>query len=193
MTLRRSCWIVFVLMSFAIPGLAQEEKSGPKQAESKDRAVLEKGLAEKLTGAALVGTYSIDGRDERPPSPERYEIATAAKVNDNVWLVSARIKYGEIDVAIPVRVKVFWADDTPVISLTSATVPGLGTFTVRVMIYGDRYAGTWQHGEVGGHMWGRIEKAEKGKDETKEKKERVRKPGPPQGRVGSTNAHGTSP
>ena len=28
----------------------------------------------------------------------------------------------------------------------------------RVFFYGDRYAGTWQHGKVGGHMWGRIER-----------------------------------
>ena len=35
---------------------------------------------------------------------------------------------------------------------------GIGTFTVRVFFYGDRYAGTWQHGSVGGHMSGRIEK-----------------------------------
>jgi hypothetical protein len=27
-----------------------------------------------------------------------------------------------------------------------------------VFFYGDLYAGTWQHGAVGGHMSGRIEK-----------------------------------
>ena len=26
------------------------------------------------------------------------------------------------------------------------------------IIYGDRYSGTWQHGKVGGHMSGRIDK-----------------------------------
>ncbi len=35
----------------------------------------------------------------------------------------------------------------------------MGTFTSRVMVYGDRYAGTWQHDKVGGHMWGHIEHA----------------------------------
>ena len=45
---------------------------------------------------------------------------------------------------------------TGVFSLTG-TIPGLGTFTARVMFYGDRYAGTWQHGKAGGHMWGQIE------------------------------------
>ena len=48
--------------------------------------------------------------------------------------------------------------DTPMITLTDLAVPTLGTFTARVFFYGDRYAGTWQHGNVGGHMFGRIEK-----------------------------------
>jgi hypothetical protein len=26
------------------------------------------------------------------------------------------------------------------------------------MVYGDRYAGTWQHDKFGGHMWGMIER-----------------------------------
>jgi hypothetical protein len=171
MSLQCYCWIGLLSMSFGTPGLPQQEKSAPKRAESKEQADLEKQLAERLTGATLVGTFSIDGRNEQPPSPERYEIAKAEKAGGNLWIISARIKYGEIDVTLPVPVNVFWADDTPVISLTGATIPGLGTFTVRVLVYGDRYAGTWQHGEVGGNMWGRIEKPEKGKDETKEKKE----------------------
>ena len=48
--------------------------------------------------------------------------------------------------------------DTPMIMMTDTSLPGLGAFTVRVLFYGDRYAGTWQHGAVGGHMSGRIEK-----------------------------------
>jgi hypothetical protein len=43
--------------------------------------------------------------------------------------------------------------------MTDTSLPAMGTFTVRVLFYGDRYAGTWQHGAVGGHMSGRIEKA----------------------------------
>jgi hypothetical protein len=60
-----------------------------------------------------------------------------------------------------------WAGDTPMISMTDLAIPGLGTFTCRVFFYGDRYAGTWQHGKVGGHMWGMIERAD-GDGEKKE-------------------------
>jgi hypothetical protein len=46
------------------------------------------------------------------------------------------------------------------VSLTNASIPGLGEgFSARVLFHEDRYAGTWQHGKVGGHMFGRIEKA----------------------------------
>jgi hypothetical protein len=40
-------------------------------------------------------------------------------------------------------------------------IPTLGTFTARVFFYGNRYAGTWQHDKVGGHMFGRIEKLQR--------------------------------
>ena len=48
--------------------------------------------------------------------------------------------------------------DTAMIMMTDTSLPGLGTFTVRLFFYDDRYAGSWQHGEVGGLMSGRIEK-----------------------------------
>jgi hypothetical protein len=48
--------------------------------------------------------------------------------------------------------------DTPIIPMTDMAVPGLGTFTARVMFYRGRYAGTWQHDTVGGHLWGIIER-----------------------------------
>jgi hypothetical protein len=51
-----------------------------------------------------------------------------------------------------------WAGDTLMIMMTDTSLPGLGTFTVRVFFYGDHYAGTWQHGEVGGRMSGQIAK-----------------------------------
>jgi hypothetical protein len=52
-----------------------------------------------------------------------------------------------------------FAGDTPMISMTDLAIPTLGTFTARVFFHSDRYSGTWQHGEYGGHMFGKIEKA----------------------------------
>jgi len=58
-----------------------------------------------------------------------------------------------------------WAGDTPVITLTNLGIPGLGTFTSRVVIYDNRYAGTWQHDKVGGNLFGRIERVTEEKAE----------------------------
>jgi len=140
------------------PATAADEPAAPKTSvTAADRSALEKDFAEKLTGATLVGNFSVIGRDNN--KPERYEIDSAEKLEGDNWMITARIKYGQNDVKVPIAVKVYWADDTPVISLTKITIPGLGTFTSRVMFYGDRYAGTWQHDDVGGHLWGVLEKS----------------------------------
>ena len=74
------------------------------------------------------------------------------------WLITARIKYGKYDVTVPIPLDILWAGDTPVITLTNLTIPGLGTFSARVMIYEHRYAGTWQHDKVGGLLFGKVER-----------------------------------
>ena len=68
------------------------------------------------------------------------------------------MSYGDNTVAIPMPFDVVWADDTPMITLTDQTIEGLGTFSARVLVYEGQYAGTWQHGAFGGHMWGRIQR-----------------------------------
>ena len=55
---------------------------------------------------------------------------------------------------MPLQVQ--WAGTTPVITLTNVLIPGLGTFSSRVVIYKNKYAGTWTHGDVGGHLFGTI-------------------------------------
>jgi len=133
---------------------------GPASSAALDQAALEKDFARKLTGAALVGTFTVDGQPaDKAPNPERYELESVSKLKNGHWMFVSRIKYGDHDVKVPLALKVLWAGDTPMISLTDFTIPGMGTFTARVMFHGDRYAGTWQHGAVGGHMWGRIEQA----------------------------------
>ncbi len=131
-----------------------------------DRETLEKAFVDRMSGSALVGTFSVDGK--QGAKPERYEIESVKKHKGDDWVVTARIKYGDHDLKVPMVVQVYWAGDTPILSLTNLTIPGLGTFTSRVMFHEHRYAGTWQHGDVGGHLWGQIEKAD-AKKEDKEK------------------------
>jgi hypothetical protein len=82
------------------------------------------------------------------------------KLQGDVWLFTARLQFGEQDLTVPLPLEVKWAGDTPVLTVTDFAIPGLGTFTSRVMIYRGQYAGTWQHGDVGGHLWGRITKSQ---------------------------------
>ncbi len=135
------------------PVIAAEEPAAPATA---NREAREQEFAKLLTGASLKGTFTIVGREAG--KPERYDIASAQKLKDDDWVITARIKYGDKDLSVPIVVKVYWADDAPVISLTNLTIPGMGTFTSRVMFHGDRYAGTWQHDAVGGHMFGLVER-----------------------------------
>jgi hypothetical protein len=120
---------------------------------------LERQFVERMRGSVLVGKFTIAGREDREASPDRYEISSVDKVGDDQWRFNARMQYGNVDVTLPVVVTMRWAGDTPIITMTDVTIPTLGTFTARVFFYGDRYAGTWQHDKVGGHMYGRIEKS----------------------------------
>lgn len=129
-------------------------------AKKADRESLEQAFANQLSGAKLVGAFSSDGKKNDANRPDKYNIVSAKKLQGDDWLITAKMKYGEGELDVPIPIKIYWADDTPVMTLTDLTIPGMGTYTARVMFYGDRYAGTWQHGEAGGHMWGKIEKAE---------------------------------
>lgn len=119
----------------------------------------EKQFAASMTNVVLVGQFSIDGKEKGSPTPERYEVTSATKLEGDRWEIAARIKYGKHDVTVPVQLKVLWAGDTPVMTMDDLTIPGMGSFTARVMVHGSRYCGSWQHDAVGGLMWGRIESA----------------------------------
>ena len=120
-----------------------------------DRAGLEKWFAELLTNATLTGSYTMgDGPNARRDS---YTISKATKADGDNWVLTARIEYRGIGVPIDLTVPVLWAGDTPVIEVTNQKIPGFGTFTARVMFYADHYTGTWDAGDHGGLMWGRVE------------------------------------
>ncbi|MDF1745926.1 MAG: hypothetical protein P1V19_19665 [Gimesia sp.] len=168
--LKNSLSVVCILLLASATGMAADP-SQQNDDQTKQQEKREKKFEQQMAGATLVGHFTVDGKQNgKAPRVERYEIASAKKLNGDQWLLTARIKYGNHDISVPMPLNVFWAGDTPVISLTNLAIPGLGSgFTSRVMFFEGRYAGTWQHGKVGGHLWGKIEYAEK-KTETEEKK-----------------------
>ncbi len=135
---------------------------GPTVSGAQDVSLnaLEQEFTERMANSVLVGRFVVTGSEDSMPRPERYEIEGVTKVGEDQWRFDARIQYGDTNVTLPVVVTMLWAGDTPMVSVTDLTVLTLGTFTARVIFYRDRYAGTWQHGEVGGHLFGAIEKAQ---------------------------------
>jgi hypothetical protein len=116
----------------------------------------ERQFAERMRGVTLIGSFTTAGREDRVPQSDRYDIVSVEKVGNDLWRFNARCC--GVNGAVPIVVPMRFNGDTPIIMMTETSLPGIGTFTARVFFYGDRYAGTWQHGKVGGHMWGRIEK-----------------------------------
>jgi hypothetical protein len=149
--------VVLMLLMFGSGWVVAKLRIGSAVA-SASLTDLERRFAEQMTGAALVGRFTVAGREDRQGNPERYDISTMEKVGDDQWRLSTRIRYGSVDATVPMVLTVKWAGDTPMITITDFSIPSMGTFTARVLFYGDRYAGTWQHGTVGGHLFGRIEK-----------------------------------
>ena len=139
----------------------QPAKPPPAADKVPDRAELEKRFAETMSGATLVGHYTAgDGE----PKEDKYTIAKVTKRQGDYWLFQARIQFGGRDLTVPILLPVKWAGDTAVITVTDVGIPGLGTYTARVLIYGDQYAGTWSGTNHGGHLWGRIERADDKQD-----------------------------
>ncbi|MBX9788391.1 MAG: hypothetical protein K2Y37_05705 [Pirellulales bacterium] len=138
---------------------SDEAKRSPEKPAELSREELEKQFAEMLSGAQLVGVFTTTGQEsEKAPLPDKYTIDRVKKLKNDFWLFEARIQYNNNDVKVPLPLEVKWAGDTPVITLTKVLVPGLGTFTARVLFYNNEYAGTWSAGDHGGHMYGKVVK-----------------------------------
>jgi hypothetical protein len=120
----------------------------------------ERRFAESMRGASLVGTFTLTGDEQGTQKPDRYDIESVQKVGDDLWQFNATMSCCGFDgsSAVPVVVPMRWIGDTPVILMTDTSLPGIGTFTVRLLFYSDHYAGFWQHGTHVGHMTGRIER-----------------------------------
>ena len=162
-------------LTWSFPAVSQEpaakEKEPAAQPAKPTQEELEKEFEKTMSGCVLVGRFTVVGREDQTPKEERYTITKVKKQDDGEWIFLCRIQYGKNDTSIPLKLKVEWAGDTPVITLTDLTIPGMGTFTSRVLIYRGWYAGTWQHGPVGGHLFGKIEKLPEEEKKSKKKKD----------------------
>jgi len=102
-----------------------------------------------------VGHSTLDNR-EGLSGEERYSIDRVAKMGGDVWMFEARMKLSGHEIPLPIPVTIKWAGDTPVITLTDISIPGMGSYTARVVLYRGRYAGTWSGKDHGGELFGAI-------------------------------------
>jgi len=155
---------------FANPLLAQNNPPAKQEMDTE----LNRKLAKFLTGTRWEGQFTMTGEDA-PPKKEHYEIIKAEKSDEgDFWNLVVRIKYADNDLVQPLPpIEIKWAGRTPIITVDNISVPTLGTFDARVVIrkgtngQPGKYAGTWSHGKVGGHLFGMIHKIT---DEDKKKK-----------------------
>ena len=162
-------------------GVAQETKEAPSEPTSKEEAkpqpsveplsqeALEAKFIKTLTKATMSGRWCLirDGK-LTPEKEDKYTIEGVLK-NPNGWIIKSRIQYNEIDMVVPVPVQVEWASDTPVIIVDDLIVPGGNTYSARVMIYDDSYAGTWSGPKVQGLLNGMITRDEKDEEAVQDK------------------------
>ncbi|MEM7230690.1 MAG: hypothetical protein AAF517_00860 [Planctomycetota bacterium] len=153
---------LFAVLTSSSSPVAAEDGAKKVAAKASDAAqeAREKAFIETLSNAVMVGKWRLtkDGELGRELG-DKYTLGAVKKIKGDRWTIEARIEYGEKDVRIPVPVQVTWADDTPVISVERLPLPGLGTYTARVLVHRDHYAGTWFGKDYGGLMSGVIEKA----------------------------------
>lgn len=170
-------WVLLAMLctsaSFVMPSSADDDAARPANAagakddskaaaaDKADKEVVprEQRIADYLTGSRFIGSYSIDSKGFGALKEEAYTISKVEKLPEaDRYRLTARIQYGDTDGEFPMELSILWAGNTPVITLDQVWIPGLGTFSARVLIHQNRYSGTWDHDAVGGHLFGRIEK-----------------------------------
>ena len=156
--------VTFSLVLLPFQSLKGQESSVPKSSSATPDSPTTKeprflALEKMLTNVVLIGLFTVDRKKMNDLKEERYEIKSIQKLSndDDLWALEARIKYGDHDVTVPIVTSIKWADQTPVMTMDKLLIPGLGTFSARVVFHDGKYAGTWTHDDNGGHLFGRIE------------------------------------
>ena len=144
----------FAIVLITLPALGL----GQSRAELEEQLHLEALFAEQMSGCKMTGRFTVDG-DDGAPQTDSYTLGEVKKVRDEKWRIEAKIEYGDKSATLPLTVEVFWAAETPMIQVTDLAVPTLGTFSARVLIHGDQYAGTWSGKDHGGQMYGHSARA----------------------------------
>ena len=125
-------------------------------AQTVSLTALEKEFQDSMASVVLEGQSTRDGSPG--VSEDKYTIEKVVKTSDDQWTIFARVEFKGQTMTVPLPLQVKWAGDTPVITLTDQALPGMGTYTARVVVYRGQYAGTWSGRNGGGKVFGKIVK-----------------------------------
>lgn len=114
-----------------------------------------RAFEQSMSGVTLQGNSTRLDR-EGMFGPEQYHIDGVTHVSGDTWLFRTRMKLGDKEIPVPIPLSVKWAGDTPVITLTDLAIPGVGTYSARVVLYRNQYSGTWNGATEGGQLFGKI-------------------------------------
>ena len=158
--------LLAIIFTLGLPAFAEDKKESapadkPKDAPAAKPKLTQEELEAKFKATLTKATFSgrwcaLKDGELGPEKEDKYTILGVSKLGGAVWVINARIQYGKKDITAPIPVQVKWAGDTAVIIVDDVGVPGSGTYSARVMIYNNTYAGTWSGGDHGGMMSGVI-------------------------------------
>jgi hypothetical protein len=148
------------VLLYALPApvsFAEDAKTSTATAESSPNPEQEAKLTTTLTNATLKGRWAAlkDGQ-LGPEKEDAYQIVSVKKTEGDKWVVNARLQYGGQSVDLPIPAVVKWSGDTPVMLFDNVNLGGPRSYSARLMISGNTYAGSWSGGDHGGMLYGVI-------------------------------------
>lgn len=161
-----------------VPVAIAQQAPPPRQLSPEEQDARLRNL---LNGARLVGMWrTIDRNNGQFGSPrtESYAIRAVERDDADHYILFGQFTYEGVPVELPVRVKVLWAFDTPMIVVDNLLMPNGRTYAARVLFNHQHYAGLWSAPQANGTMMGRITTLD-GNGETDRKKNDVGEAGAP--------------
>jgi hypothetical protein len=111
-----------------------------------------------FTKAYLSGRWAPlkEGELGEERTGDRYQIVSATRGTGDNWIIKAKLNYHGQEIEMPVPVRMKFDGDTSILMVDDLPIPGGGTFTARLLIYGRTYSGTWKDQRGGGMLYGTI-------------------------------------
>lgn len=115
-----------------------------------------------MTGVTMTGRWcSVKDGSLGPEKEDKYSIVGVEKKSGDAWVINWHMKYGKLELTVPIPVQVKWAGDTAVIVVDQMQIPGISaygstSYSARVLVHDNAYAGTWSGGDHSGLIKGVI-------------------------------------